>query len=222
MTNKLSFWTKKVIKWTIVLVSLAVFGIILREVFKNEIIEIDTVVFNYVSQFRAALTTKIFKGITFWGGPLGIGIIIICMFLFTKDKKYVYSSMLNLSIVIISNRIIKTIVARPRPNDYNLIEESGYSFPSGHSMASLAFYGLLIYFAYKNIENKYIKNSICAILSTLIFLIGLSRVYLRVHYFSDVVGGFLLTAAYLVLFITIWINIINKKGEKGKDETTQK
>lgn len=79
----------------------------------------------------------------------------------------------------------------------------GYSFPSGHSMVSMAFYGFLIYLIYNNIKNKYIKWILICSLSILIILIGISRIYLGVHYTSDVLAGFLLSISYLVIYTRI-------------------
>lgn len=79
----------------------------------------------------------------------------------------------------------------------------GYSFPSGHSMVSMAFYGFLIYLIYNNIKNKYIKWILISSLSILIILIGISRIYLGVHYTSDVLAGFLLSISYLVIYTRI-------------------
>ena len=76
-------------------------------------------------------------------------------------------------------------------------------FLRGHSMASMAFYGLLIYFAYRYIKNKRIKTLVCAILSLLIPLIGFSRIYLGVHYTTDVIAGFLISTVYLIVFTSI-------------------
>ena len=70
-------------------------------------------------------------------------------------------------------------------------------------MVSMAFYGYLIYLVYKNIKNKYLKWILIVVLSILIILIGISRIYLGVHYTSDVLGGYLLSVSYLVLFIHI-------------------
>ena len=109
--------------------------------------------------------------------------------------------MINLIIVTLLNQGMKFILQRPRPTEYRIIEETGYSFPSGHSMVSMAFYGLLIYLIYKHIENKYLKWLLISILSLLIVLIGFSRIYLGVHYVGDVIAGFLFSIAYLILFI---------------------
>ena len=84
---------------------------------------------------------------------------------------------------------------------YNLITEKGYSFPSGHSMVSFAYYGLLIYLIYKYIDNKVLKYILIFILTTIILLVGLSRIYLGVHYTTDVLGGYIFGLLYLIIFI---------------------
>ncbi len=70
-------------------------------------------------------------------------------------------------------------------------------------MVSMAFYGFLIYLIYKNVKNRYIKAVSILLLLTLIFLIGTSRIYLGVHYTSDVIGGFLLAIIYLAIYTEI-------------------
>lgn len=91
---------------------------------------------------------------------------------------------------------------RPRPTEFRIIEETGYSFPSGHSMTSMAFYGYLIYLIYKYVKNKYVKWISIVLLGILICSIGISRIYLGVHYTSDVLGGFLISVSYLVIYIS--------------------
>lgn len=95
------------------------------------------------------------------------------------------------------------ILQRPRPEEFRIINESGYSFPSGHSMISMAFYGYLIYLIYKYVKNKYLKWFLITILGILIVNIGISRIYLGVHYTSDVLAGFLISISYLIVYISI-------------------
>ena len=124
------------------------------------------------------------------------------MFILIKNKKIGFSIISNLVIVTILNQLLKNILQRPRPNEFRIIEETGYSFPSGHSMVSMAFYGYLIYLIYIYVKNKYLKCTLIVLLSILICTIGISRIYLGVHYTSDVLGGFLISISYLVIYIS--------------------
>ena len=136
-----------------------------------------------------------------------IGITVI-LFILLKNKKVGACIAFNLIIIGAINQALKLLVQRPRPEGFRLIEETGYSFPSGHSMASTAFYGLMIYLVFKNVKNKTAKTIICALFGLLIILIGMSRIYLGVHYASDVIAGFVLSIAYLVVYITMIVKLI--------------
>ena len=99
------------------------------------------------------------------------------------------------------NQILKNIFRRTRPLFKHLVKESCFSFPSGHAMVSFCFYGLIIYFIHKsNLKHKRIYE---ILLIVIIVLIGLTRIYLGVHYFSDIIGGFLFGLLYLLLFIRL-------------------
>ena len=84
-----------------------------------------------------------------------------------------------------------------------LIDESGYSFPSGHSMVGIAFYGMIIYITYKLIKKVWLRRIFTISLAVLIALIGFSRIYLGVHYPSDVIAGFAFGYMFLILFLLI-------------------
>lgn len=134
--------------------------------------------------------------------PLTIVTIIFTIFKI-KNKKLSLSITLNLIGITLINQILKHIIKRDRPIGYRLIEMSGYSFPSGHAMASMAFYGLLIYIIKRLGKNKYINNLLITINIAIIILIGVSRIYLGVHYLSDVITGYSISIIYLFIITKI-------------------
>ena len=136
------------------------------------------------------------------GGAICIIVFATILSIVIKNKKTGILIWANLGISTLLNQILKYIVQRPRPTEFRIIDESGYSFPSGHSMVSAAFYGFLIYLIYKNVKNKYLKWTLITMLSILIISIGTSRIYLGVHYTSDVLAGFLISISYLIIFTT--------------------
>lgn len=201
--RKIIVAVKRNMRWIILLLCIIAFLAIAEDVLENEIWRFDDNVYNIVSKLISEPLTIIFKIITNLGGAIGILSITACIFIFLKNKKYGYYTLLNLGIVVVMNQVLKFIVQRPRPTEFRIIQEGGYSFPSGHSMASMAFYGFLIYFIYHKVENKYLKWGLCTMLSLLILTIGVSRIYLGVHYASDVFAGFCLSISYLILYTKI-------------------
>lgn len=146
--------------------------------------------------------------ITHLGDVLCIIIVTIMGFLIFKDKRIGVSILVNLLIIGIFNLLLKFLLMRPRPDIFHLIDVNGYSFPSGHSMVSLAFYGYFIYLTYVHMKNKKMKWSIIIALSILIFLIGCSRIYLGVHFATDVMGGFCFSLFYLFIYIGVVKRVI--------------
>lgn len=199
----------KNLKWIILFICLICFLGIAEDVLEDQIFNIDISFYNFLSEHVISDTlTPIIKIITNFGGIVCLVVLAILSFIFIKNKKIGLAIIGNLGISALLNNILKMILQRPRPTGYRLIEETGYSFPSGHSMASMAFYGFFIYLVYKNLKNKYIKWGLIAVLSLLIVLIGLSRVYLGVHYLSDVLGGFLVTISYLIIYVHLIKDLI--------------
>lgn len=195
----------------VVVLCLILFSIICYSVLSYDNLVIDTKVYSFIADnIMNDGTTSVLKVITELGGVAFTVLAGVLIFMFCKKIRWFVT--FDLVGVTVINQAIKHIVRRPRPNVLRLVEESGYSFPSGHSMVSMAFYGIVIYLVYKNVSNKYLKWLLITLLSLLILSIGFSRIYVGVHYFTDVAGGFLLGLAYLI----IYINIYNKKV--GKNE----
>lgn len=186
-------------KWIIFFLFFVIFLAIAEDVFEQEIFEFDSVVYNFLVNNRNEALNNFFKIITQFGSALVLIIITILCVIFIRDKKYKILVPANLLTIAIINIVLKNFFLRPRPNELRLIEETGYSFPSGHAMASTAFYGLLIYIVHEKVENKILRNTICIMLGLLILLISISRIYVGVHYTSDVIAGTCFSIAYLIL-----------------------
>ncbi len=202
--NNIYAFFKKNLIWILLFVCLLISIIIMEDIFEQEIIKIDHIGYEFIStHFLKDVYTPFIKIITNFGSAVYLGIFSIILIIFIKNKKIKILIPLNLIIVTFLNLLLKNIIQRPRPSDISIIEEIGYSFPSGHSMVSMAFYGYLIYLVYIKIKNKVLKWLLISFISILIILIGLSRIYLGVHYTSDVVAGFLLAIAYLIIFIKV-------------------
>lgn len=203
---------KKYIKYIILTLCLVIFCIFTYKVVKDKPLYIDDTVYNYISNnIINENRTKVVKLITNITSPIGVILSAVILIIIIKNKKIKISLAIDLLGVTIINNLLKVIIARDRPNINRLVTETGYSFPSGHSITSMVFYGYLIYLIYKYIDTKKIKIPLIIILSLLIVTIGFTRIYLGVHYTSDVIGGFLLGVAYLIIFIGVSNKYLEKK-----------
>jgi undecaprenyl-diphosphatase len=166
----------------------------------------DHFVFDQVAFLVSPFTTSFMQFITFFGNhnfliPANLG--LTAYFLFIKKHRW-YS--IKVPVIAIGGVLImfllKQFFNRPRPLIPLLEPVSGLSFPSGHSLMSVSFYGLLIFLVWDNITDRFWKWLLTILLGITILLIGFSRIYLRLHYFSDVVAGF--SAGIIWLSVSVW------------------
>ena len=156
----------------------------------------DDSIYKVVSSMRCNFCDILFKSFT----------LFLLISLNKKDRLILGSCVIS---TLIINQALKHIIRRPRPPiEERLITQGGYSYPSGHSMMALCLYGVLIYFVQTKIKDKKLKIFLTALLTIIILLIGISRIYVRVHYPSDVLSGFILTISILIINITIINNHI--------------
>ena len=205
-------------KWIILFICLLMFIAILEDVFEKEIMKLDILGYGLISNIISDNITPIAILITNFGGAITLIGLTIIFLLIMKNKKMSFSILLNLVIVTFLNIFLKNIIQRPRPDDFRLINETGYSFPSGHSMISMAYYGYLIYLIFKFVKNKKLKNFLITFLCILILTIGLSRIYLGVHYTSDVIAGFVLSVSYLIIYTSIIKKYIIEREEENDNK----
>lgn len=172
--------------------------IIFEYKYQSRLTNFDLKISEFVWSFRNPILTDVMKFFSFLSSTKFIIIVLIIYIIIKRDIYFP----LNMSLITILNQILKRIIKRQRPSNY-LVKEKNYSFPSGHSMASCAFYGYIIYKIYNSNYNKYFKIFSIIMCILIILLVGLSRIYLGVHYFSDVICGYLISIEHLIVFISV-------------------
>jgi membrane-associated phospholipid phosphatase len=181
-----------------------VFLLLGRQVLGDGQLSFDVGAYHWSHRFLGEANLRWVKIITFLATAkfiTGAALLLIGYFLVVREHRW-YS--LRVPVVALGsislNLLLKAFYHRPRP-DSPLISASGLSFPSGHAMISASFYGLLIYITWRHVDNRSLRWLLTVLLTALILLIGLTRVYLNVHYASDVLAGFCAGALWLLVAI---------------------
>lgn len=205
-------------------VSLAALFFITRRVFLLHNEELDKKVFDAVTPYINDTNTRIMNFITFFGKHqflIPANLLLIAYFLFIKKHKW-YS--IKVPAIAISSLLLmfglKHLFERHRPSNQLLQAATNYSYPSGHALMSVTFYGLLAYMAWHSVKNKGAKWTIIVLLILWIHIIGFSRIYLRRHYPSDVMAGFATGFLWLVISLKV-IRQLEKRSLKKLDPVVQ-
>lgn len=156
---------------------------------------------------RFGLLTTIFKMLSFIGGPIFLVLFSLVILIVKKTRKFAQIIIITLISSTVINSLLKNGFKRARPSVSQLVSESSYSFPSGHSMGAMSLYIVLILLIIMNMKASKKKNVTITFLGFMPILIGISRLYLGVHYVSDVIGGFLAGGALGFLLFFIYINL---------------
>lgn len=183
-------------KILVILLTLFIINTIL--VLTKQTVKLDDIIYKVIIGFRNNSLDNYFKIITKFGNTETIIILLIIMMIVLpkKQKKQLLCSTIGATLI---NYLVKNIIRRKRPNHLRLIKQGGYSYPSGHAMISIAVYGYLLYQVIYNIKNRKIKYPLILVLLIIIVSIGISRIYLGVHYPSDIIGGYLLISIIEIL-----------------------
>lgn len=155
----------------------------------------DVVVLDFIHDSTNPVLLYIMKFISFIGSETflfpAIGIVII--YTFIKKKHYISKVLLaNTLGSWILNYILKWVFQRTRPFDYALVKQGGLSYPSGHSMVTMSMYLAIAYLLSRNVHEPVKKRNVYIIASTIIILMGISRMYLGVHWPTDIIGGYIM------------------------------
>jgi membrane-associated phospholipid phosphatase len=175
----------------------------------------DKKIFDLVDPLETESRTRIMLAISFFGNHIFLvpaNLLLVLYFFIRKNKRLA----LRVAIVAISSVLVmsffKFIFHRVRPENPLVPGITNFSFPSGHSFMAVAFYGLLIWLAAMDMVNKKTERVVMVILILLILAIGFSRIYLRVHYATDVIAGLCMGTAWL--FFCLWIADKIEKSKK--------
>lgn len=183
----------------------------------NTLTQFDLIMMHLVWDIRTDWLSTVFVFITEIGSAkISIPLMILFVIYFSVNKNIKLASVFvfNLIGVRTMNRWLKAGFNRTRPDENPLIEVGGLSFPSGHSMNSTAFFGFLGYLIWVVLRKKGREAGyVLWITGGLIFLIGLSRVYLGVHFPSDVLAGFTAGGIWLILTILLFKGLNTKVGK---------
>lgn len=201
----------------VALLSFFLFERLINTIFEKEKLIFDSYIVKYIYSFRNSTNTKFM----FFISNFGFYGIIFLSFLVTSFliiKKHINLSIYFLFIVcsgFIANALLKLLIQRPRPTYLPLYSEVDFSFPSGHTMEAFIFFITLTYLYYHLTKKKYLSLLFLILFLVITVFIGISRIYLGVHYPSDILGGFIAGFLWFVWVITankicILIKIIKK------------
>jgi len=184
----------------------------LTEALKTEALAYyDQRITDYVISLRSPGLTQYFKIVTEIGDAYGYLVVLVIVTVLSalvfKRWKYIGQIVLVLALSAISNMMLKRAIDRARPGIEHLVSVETLSYPSGHAMSAMAFYGFLIYLIYNFDMGRWVKVGSILFFIVLILSIGISRIYLGVHFPSDIAGGFIAGLIWvffcMILFETI-------------------
>lgn len=194
----------------ILVVALAAIMVLIKN---GGIVNFDNNVFNLVTTNENSFLENMYRVFTFLGSTefiVGACLVIFVLFIIIKKKEIGFVIVGSVVISTIVNNVIKLIFRRERPLVRRLVEEKSFSFPSGHTMAAVTLYGILIFFVMRSKLNKTVKIAVSIVLGLLPICVAVSRIYLGAHFASDVIGA-AVTSSALLLVETYFIDKYYKK-----------
>lgn len=221
--GELPYYVTILISAILFVVALNGFVEITDELAENELTGLDKAITEYIISFRSEALTNYFTFATDLGDRNAY--IVITVFLaayyFFKQRswKFILQTTLVLLLATFSNIVLKRVFNRARPTLDHLVTVNTLSYPSGHSMSAMAFYGFLIYLCLRYKMRAWLKSLLVIVLVMIVLSIGVSRIYLGVHFPSDVAAGFV-GGLIWVAFCAVVFNVFEllRKRQRGKSE----
>lgn len=194
--------------WLAAAVLLGLFAVTARAVQINSIGAFDMPIIHTVQGAETDLLTTIMKTFTIIGSTK-TAVVLVILFLAILAAKKLYKQAIFAAIVIggtaVLNQGLKFIFQRPRPEFHRMVDVGGYSFPSGHTMMAFSIYTVIAYLIWYHVKSSAVRTLITLFAVVMIFMIAVSRIYLGVHFPSDIAGGVLLSAAWFIAAAAVYI-----------------
>ena len=193
-----------------------VFLLILEDVYDAESMRLDRAAYwLIVEHLRTPWLTPVMESFSALATPVSLVVLLLAVAAFAPGKRPGMCCAVNLVLVVVINQVLKFLIQRPRPDGFRLATASGFSFPSGHSMVAMAFFGLLAWLVWKYEADRRLRRLYATGFALVIVMIGVSRIYLGVHYASDVLGGFCLSMAWLAVYTRVAVPLFIGEDDLG-------
>ena len=200
-----------IIAFVLMVSAIICFYALTEELSENKLKVFDDFVISHIVALRSPFYTQFMKSITFIGNLIGYILIVpILTIFFILRKSWRVSLEITVVLLLSSglNIVLKNIIGRERPPEIGrLVVAEFYSFPSGHAMSAITFYGFIVYLSIILIKKAWLKYGVILLCIFMTALIGLSRIYLGVHYPSDILAGYMAGMGWLMFCIMI-LNLI--------------
>lgn len=191
-----------------ILLALSGFQVLAILISRQQLGRFDEAIIHIVQGWENGVLTNIAKLFSIIGSaavviPLVIVAAVLLAIVF-KHRKELILLLGGIAGSALLNSVLKGLYQRARPDIHRIVEEQGYSFPSGHSMAAFTLYFLLTYLLWRHLSSKGARITLIAFSAGMILCIGLSRIYLGVHYPSDIIGGFWVSGCWVAVCIRLF------------------
>lgn len=184
---------KQPLWWVAVVVLLVLFVFIALSIGTSWMTDVENFVYLEVVERMSPVAISVMKIVTHMGDP--IVVVAICLLLFAVPRwrrNYAVSASTSVLIAAVANVGLKHLFARARPDTLRLVTETSYSFPSGHAMINMALYATMALLMLRLVKNRKTRIALIALCAGVVVTIGFSRIFLGVHYVTDVVAGWCL------------------------------
>lgn len=202
----------------LLLIFVTIFAFIAELVETGAPLPIDLSVTQTLQQFHSAWFDELMRFLTTIGYQPWVLIspLVVLVFALIKRNWAITFALLVALLGCLGDPLIKIIVHRPRPAAVYQLRTSpptDFSFPSGHAATSMIIFGFLLYLACIYLHHKLIRAFAITLCVLLIFGIGLSRIYLGEHWFSDVLGGYVYGLAWLTMVVAVYQIVYHLKAQ---------